>query len=240
MLPADRSRWTAGSVRFLRTKRHPAVEELVVAGSGGGATPDGFEAFDSLYEAAETIDSVYGSICERVIAAARRGEQVVYAVPGNPRVAERSVTLICESAEKECIPVVVHPAVGIDDIARARMGEVDCVADGHAPESVVGAVGAVLVTQVDTAFALSDVKLELLDDGHDPSTPVAVLRHLGSEDEQITWTTMVDLDRVSTDHLTSLWFRSARDAKHLPVSIAAATVRLLAVAERLRGPDGCP
>ena len=52
-------------------------------------------SFDHHYEAAETFDEVYRAIVEDLVAAAAgRRAVVVYAVPGSPTVAERTVVLL--------------------------------------------------------------------------------------------------------------------------------------------------
>ena len=70
-------------VRFLRTGRHPSAS--VVAGA---------TTFDHVYEAATAIDDVYRAIVEALVAAAGQHGVVLYAVPGSPLVAERTVELL--------------------------------------------------------------------------------------------------------------------------------------------------
>ena len=67
-------------VLYLRTAVHPTVTAL----------PSGIvvHTFDGLYERAERFDEVYEQIADALIARARGGEPVVYAVPGDPLVAE--------------------------------------------------------------------------------------------------------------------------------------------------------
>jgi tetrapyrrole methylase family protein / MazG family protein len=65
--------------------------------------------------------------------------------------------------------------------------------------------------------------------------PVTVLHHLGLPDEQIRTVTLADLDRhVEPDHLTALLVDGGAGAA------AREIARLLGLAERLRGPGGCP
>ena len=105
---------------FLRTSRHPAAS--VVAGP---------RSFDHHYERADTFDDVYRAIVADLVDAAVSGGPVVYAVPGSPTVAERTVVLLAEEprvASGEVV-VVVHPSVSFLDVAFARLG-VDPVASG--------------------------------------------------------------------------------------------------------------
>lgn len=69
--------------RFVRTTHHPAVSVV------GEAT-----SFDDVYERAATLDEVYRTIADTLLAAARRHGRVLYAVPGSPMVAERTVELL--------------------------------------------------------------------------------------------------------------------------------------------------
>lgn len=82
---------------YLRTNRHPVVTAL----------PDHLElhSFDSLYESADTFDTLYDAIADRIIALGRREEGVVYAVPGHPLIGETSVQRILARASQEGIVV---------------------------------------------------------------------------------------------------------------------------------------
>ncbi len=241
VLPADRDLWNGASVRLLRTRVHPAAEALLVAAT---ADPNlSCSSFDSVYEQSDEIEDVYETIAARVLAFAAEHDRVVYAVPGDPSLAERSVVLIRSAAASAGIPCRVHPALGVEALARAAMGTVDCIADGHHPDSLTSAWGSVLVTQVDSPFVLSDVKLELLDRGLLPQHEVVMLRRLGAKDGSIESIALVDLDRTPTDHLTSLWLQLPEElsAPLAPRTEAARAIdQLLEVGTQLRNPGGCP
>ena len=53
---------------------------------------------DDLYDSAGDFDVLYPAIADRVLSAARSGGTVVFAVPGHPRVGEKSVPLIEDGA----------------------------------------------------------------------------------------------------------------------------------------------
>src|SRR5690606_30345049 len=138
-------------VRFVRTTRHPS------AGLVAPAT-----AFDDLYESAERLDEVYAGIVEALVEAAGRHGEVLYAVPGSPRVAERSVELLAGDPR---VDVVVHPALSFADLAWVRLG-VDPLAggvrlvDGHRfAVEAAGERGPLLVAQCDSRDVLSEIKL---------------------------------------------------------------------------------
>jgi tetrapyrrole methylase family protein/MazG family protein len=181
------------STRFLRTRRHPAAV----------AVPDAAD-FDHVYDAASTFDEVYGAIVEALVAAAERDASVLYAVPGSPVVAERTVELLLADDRVE---VEVLPALSFLDLAWARLG-IDPVAlgvrlvDGRRFDvEAAGERGPLLVGQCDQPHVLSEIKL-CLDDGPE----VVVLQRLGLADELIRTVAWDELDlAVEPDHLTSLW-----------------------------------
>ena len=95
---------------------------------GGRRRSTGLPAFDDLYEAAATFDEVYDGIVEALVAAASAAapERVVYAVPGSPLVAERTVDLLRADGRVE---VTVVPALSFLDLAWAALG-IDPLAEG--------------------------------------------------------------------------------------------------------------
>jgi len=81
---------------------------------------------------------------------------------------------------------------------------------------------------------LWDVKVVLLE-VLPADAPVTVLQRLGLPDERIRTVALADLDReVDPDHLTALLVDGGAGAA------AREIARLLGLAERLRGPGGCP
>jgi len=139
--------------QFVRTRRHPAASIMESATS-----------FDEVYEGASAIDDVYPAIVERLIAAATEAGEILYAVPGSPIVAERTVELLL--ADSRC-EVEIIPALSFLDLTWARLG-IDPVSvgvrilDGHRfAIEAAGERGPLLVAQCDSADVLSDVKLAL-------------------------------------------------------------------------------
>lgn len=182
-------------VRIARTLRHPAAAALGDVWS-----------CDDLYESADRIDEVYPAIVERVVGAAIDHGHVLYAVPGAPDVAERTVELL--RAESR-VALDVLPAMSFLDLTWARLG-IDPLAhsvrivDGYRfAVDAAGERGPLLVCQCDSRAVLSDIKLALEDP---PEAPVTLLQRLGLPDEVIRTVPWEDLDRaVEPDHLTTLW-----------------------------------
>ncbi|MEA3215957.1 MAG: tetrapyrrole methylase family protein / MazG family protein [Acidimicrobiia bacterium] len=186
--------------RFTRTDRHPAV---------GAVGPHA--SFDEVYEGASTLDEVYGSIVERLVEAASRHGRVVYAVPGSPLVAERTVELL---RLRDDVEIEVEPCLSFLDLAWACLG-VDPLASGvrlvdgqRFATEAAGERGPLLVAQCDSLDVLSEVKLAV-DVG--PEHPVTVLQRLGLPGESVHQVAWDDLDReVTPDHLTTLWIPELR------------------------------
>lgn len=208
--------------RFLRTTRHPAA--AAVAGA---------VSFDTVYEQAATLDDVYPAIAAQLAAAARDHGEVVYAVPGSPLVAERTVELLRADAT---IAVEIIPALSFLDLAWLRLG-VDPLAagvrlvDGHRfAADAAGERGPLLVAQCDTTFVLSDIKLAVDDPG---DITVTVLQRLGLPDESVVDVAWADLDRdVEPDHLTCIYIPT------LAAPVGAELVAFHELVRTLRA--GCP
>jgi tetrapyrrole methylase family protein / MazG family protein len=228
VLPAARAVLERVPNRYVRTARHPAVDDL----SAEGIT---LTALDNLYDASDDLDTVYSAIASYVVDAAHTHGEVVYAVPGSPNVAERTVLLL-QAARVE---LEIVPGVSFADLAWARLG-IDPLggvrvvdARGFAVDAAGGA-GPMLLAQADSPFVLSDVKLALLE-VVPPDHEVVVLQRLGLPDEHVVRLPLAELDRaVAPDHLTSVFVDTGE------LAVASELARLVALAERLRGPGGCP
>jgi tetrapyrrole methylase family protein / MazG family protein len=217
----------AGAERlFVRTARHPSA---VLA--------PGARSFDHHYEQEGTFDGVYRAIVTDLVDASRSGP-VVYAVPGSPLVAERTVTMLREEGAVVAgdVAVVVHPALSFLDLAYARLGvdpldEGVRLVDGESfATDAAGMRGPLLVAQCWSKAVLSGVKLAT---DPPPGTTVTVLHHLGLPDEAVWDLPWEELDRsFEPDHLTSLWIRE------LAAPVAGELARLDELVHTLR--ERCP
>jgi tetrapyrrole methylase family protein / MazG family protein len=232
LLPVARRAIEDVAVRFARTRHHPAVEDLVDEGVA-------FRSFDDLYEQARNLDEVYSGIVRALLEVARSSQEVVYAVPGNPVLAERTVALLHEKAEAGTIELELVPGLSFAELAWGRVG-VDPmhgarIVDGRTlTTGDIGIGGPLLIAQVDNAVLLSDVKLTLLE-VHAPDTPVTVLDHLGLPEERVETVVLAELDhRTEPTHLTSLFVDAPASGEVVELA------RLLELARTLRRPGGCP
>ena len=192
------------SRRFVRTRRHPAAAVVEPA-----------ESFDDLYDRASSFEEVYRAIVDRLAAEADHGHQdVLYAVPGSPLVAERTVELLRAESGVE---LEVLAGLSFADLAWDRLG-VDPLSAGvrlvdgrRFAVDAAGERGPLLVAQCDAAHVLGEVKLAALDTLDRSAAarahpPVVVLQRLGLPDEQVFEVAWADLDHeVDPDHLTSLY-----------------------------------
>jgi tetrapyrrole methylase family protein / MazG family protein len=86
-------------VLYLRTAIHPTVAQL----------PPSIElrSFDSLYEAADDFEAIYQRIATELLHRAQQGEEVVYAVPGHPLVAEATTRRLLALARERGVPIQI-------------------------------------------------------------------------------------------------------------------------------------
>ena len=202
LLSLEAMKQLKASTVILRTKIHPCVSDLEAAGVR-------YTSCDDLYEAGQSFEEVYQSITERVLAAAREND-VVYAVPGSPLVAEKTVVLLREAAKQAGVPVTIKPALSFLDLAYVALGidpinglriidaqDYDALADaGKYP---------LMVTQVYSPMVASDMKLAVMDVLPD-ETEIWFLRNLGLPDEECRKIPLFEADRQpKIDHLTSIF-----------------------------------
>ncbi len=185
-------------VARLRTGRHPAAAEFAE-----------IPTYDEWYETATSFEDLYHRIVDDLARLAATSP-VVYAVPGSPLVAERTVELLLERADLE---VEVVPAVSTVDAVCSALG-VDPMAvtlticDAVAGEGPMRCPGALLILQT-----YSPEILALVADRLDGVETVCVVRHAGMSDQSIRWMPVRDLHRVDdADHLTSLYVPASRHA----------------------------
>ena len=187
--------------RFVRTHRHPAA--VVLADD---------PSFDAVYDTATALETVYHTIVDELVEAARRDGVVLFAVPGSPLVAERTVELLRDDPR---IDAEIHPALSFLDLVWTRLG-VDPIASGvrlvdgqRFAVEAAGERGPLLVAQCDSRTVLSDIKLALdagVEPALSPDAEVTVLQRLGMPDEQVVSVAWTELDRtIDPDHLTCLW-----------------------------------
>ena len=218
---------------LLRTAIHPTVEELLARGIV-------FESYDSFYEQGADFDSIYAAIAADVLERAQQGLDVVFAVPGSPVVAEKTVGLIRSGASEQQVPLKVLPGMSFFELLCNRLG-IDpqqgmTIVDAQEVETLPASLSTgLVVTQVFSSYIASELKLSLMERLQDEA-PVTVARHLGLPDESVESIPLFELDRqAGFDHLTSVYVPPCS-----PLQETFSLDPLVDVMARLRSPEGCP
>lgn len=227
---------------YLRTRRHPAVEGLPA-----GPT---YHSFDDLYERSDSFEVVYDAIVEQVAVAAAAGD-VVYAVPGDPMVAEGTVSRLLEVCEEKAIPVHVESglsfiepalaALGVDALPGLQIVDATDVALAYHPP--IDPDYPALVAQLYSPALASDVKLTLMNQYPDEH-PVTLIHAAGTADARVEPVPLYEIDRQAVDHLTSLYVPpvgpSTVSVGGAEVPVATGFAGFQNTIAHLRAPDGCP
>lgn len=219
---------------FLRTKEHPVVAELEEEGFT-------YISFDSVYEKHDSFETVYREICEVLLAEAAAGP-IVYAVPGHPLVAERTVQLLLEAESKlENVNIqfgggqsfldALFQALKIDPVEGFQL------LDGTAlkPEQLQ-LEQHMFISQVYDRMIASDVKLTLMERLPD-EYEVYIVTAAGSTAEKIEKVPLYELDHKTELHnLVTLYVPPVKREELLLGEFS----KLRAIIAALRGPQGCP
>ncbi|NLT73619.1 MAG: nucleoside triphosphate pyrophosphohydrolase [Chloroflexi bacterium] len=225
-------RLSSASEVYLRTQHHPCVPALPK-----GVT---YHSFDDCYEAHAAFEGVYADIAARVLALGRREQGVVYAVPGDPAVGERTVQMIREQAAAEGVAVRLYPglsfieptcqALGCDPFDGLQIVDATLLAARlHPPlDPDVPA----LVVQLYNRQMAADAKLTLLA-LYPEEHPTRLVMRAGLNDQIVRDMPLFEVDRQDDlDHLSSLYL--------LPLPHPGSLSTYQDVVARLRAPDGCP
>ncbi|MEH7084890.1 nucleoside triphosphate pyrophosphohydrolase [Neobacillus drentensis] len=222
----------AGEV-FLRTKEHPVVSELEIEGFT-------YLSFDSIYEKHDQFEEVYEEIVQTLLDKADR-ETVVYAVPGHPLVAERTVQLLLEYGPKRGIEITIGGGQSFIDALFTSL-KIDPIEgfqllDGTLlSKEQLQIEQHMIIGQVYDQFVASNVKLTLMEKLPDDYL-VYIVTAAGSSQEIIEKVALYELDRnVSINNLTSVYIPPVKEEQILLKNFS----KLREIIAELRSPTGCP
>lgn len=216
------------NICYIRTKEHPLYHDLVKEGVT-------FHTFDHYYEAEEQFQHVYERIAIKLLQTAQK-EQVLYAVPGHPMLAEQTVQLLLEQSEVQVD--IIGGQSYLDDLFTSL--HIDPIegfqfVDGTSfhPETL-NYEDHLLFCQVYDRFIASNVKLALLED-LPANYPVTVIDAAGSKEEVKRTVPLSELDHdLAVSNLTSLYIPPVpKKLLHHKFTILKSIIHVL------RGPDGC-
>lgn len=219
---------------YARTLRHPTFAGL--------PSEVRLVGFDDYYEQGEDFEAVYTAISAEVLRLAGENGRVVYAVPGHPAVAERTVKMIVAQAADAGHTVTllagisfIEPALealSVDALPALCLVDALELATRHHPPFDPDTPA--LIAQVYSAALASDVKLTLMNQYPDDH-PVVLLHGLSTPDAQVERLPLYEIDRSKQiAHLTALY---------VPPVVAeqgGSFERLQEIVAHLRAPEGCP
>jgi tetrapyrrole methylase family protein/MazG family protein len=222
---------SAGEI-WLRTRQHPAVAGL----------PPALEihSFDALYEKGESFEAVYAAIVDEVLELGRREAGVIYAVPGDPFIAEATGPEIAKRARALGLPLTivnglsflepVCAALGLDPYPRLTLADALELSLAHVPPFPPELPA--LIAQVCSPLVAAEVKMTLnavYPDEH----PVRLVHAAGTNDEIVEDIPLYAIDR--SPHiglLTALYLP--------PLGVGTSFEAFQEIVAALRAPDGCP
>ncbi len=182
---------------ILRTRKHPAAEQLALS-------RDDIVFCDDLYESCETFEELYSMIADRVIDASNVGP-VVYAVPGGPAIGEFAVReIVARVADVEVVPAetfvdAILAEVSYDPFQRGLQ-----ILSGHDLVDPVVLDKPTIVGHLDRPEILADVASRL-SRVLPESTDVTIFNGIGAADAR-TWNGPIEtVDSSYAGFRTSMW-----------------------------------
>lgn len=214
---------------YVRTLEHPVIATLANEGVQ-------FISFDNLYKKATDFQVVYEQITDTLLQRVKN-ESLIYAVPGHPMLAEKTVQLLLQQTEYEV--TVLGGQSYLDDLFTSlKIDPIDGFQfiDGTSFERrQLDYRSHLIFCQVYDQFIASDVKIALLED-LPPHYPVTIIDAAGSERERIETVALETLDHsFIQSNLTSVYVPPVQSYE-----LNHHFYRLKEVIQTLRGPNGCP
>ena len=218
---------------YVRTEDHPVLQDLREEGVE-------FTSFDEIYVKHGSFGPVYEEIAERLIEEVKK-EEIMYAVPGHPLVAEQTVQHLIEADRQGRIQLVIEGgqsfldpifgALKIDPIEGFQL------LDGTSMSMHdINMRQHILIAQVYDSFSASEVKLTLMEKYRD-DYPVTIVTAAGSSQEQLRTVPLYELDQAAEiNNLTTVYVPPVQSNEEA----LRDWVTFRQIITKLRGPDGCP
>ena len=220
------------STIYLRTKKHPLVDDLPKHLK--------IESFDWLYEENDDFGLVYEKIIEEIIKLGKTKEGVCYAVPGHPFVAETTAPEIARRAKDANIPVRVVHGISFVESTLAALGTdllpqtsiVDALDVARQFHPIFPPSQPALISQLFSTRVASEVKLTLMEQ-YDDQHQVSLVHAAGTSNEIVEVIALHEIDK--SEHialLTSLYVP--------PIEKNISLEEFQELIAHLRAPEGCP
>ena len=216
---------------FLRTEKHPIMDKL--------KDEIKYTSLDYFYNEDEDFENVYNKISNFIIEESNKGD-LVYVVPGHPRVAEKTVSIISSIANTKGIEVDTIASMSFVD-AMFNYLEVDPsegfkLLDAFEIEnSYIDTNTSMIITQIYDRFIASNVKLILMEN-YDDEQEICIVKAAGVKGlESKKYVKLYELDRNDNefDYLTSLYI--PKSSKNMYNTVKD----LENIVEILRSENGC-
>ncbi len=217
---------------WLRTNQHPTVASL----------PPGLEihSFDEIYETGDSFEEVYSAIVEKVLELGKSPQGVVYAVPGDPFVAEATCPEIAQRARALGLPLrivsglsflePVFAALGLDPYPHLFLMDAMELSQAHVPAFPPDM--PVLVAQVYSRLVAAEVKMTL-NTVYPDEHPVRLVHSAGTENEIVEDLQLYEIDRSEHIGLLTVLYVP-------PLGEGTSLEAFQEIVAHLRAPDGCP
>ncbi|MCR8645861.1 nucleoside triphosphate pyrophosphohydrolase [Paenibacillus sp. N1-5-1-14] len=222
---------------YLRTDQHPMIHMLKENNIA-------YESFDAEYEKNASFEEVYEIIANDLIhqATERPDEEVIYAVPGHPMVAEYTVQLLRKRCPELGIELTITGGESFLDQTFTRFGfdPIDGFQLLDATSMTPGMLNTqthIIIGQVYDVYTASDAKLTLMERYPD-DYQVTVGHALGvMGQEKIVTVPIYELDRIQDyGNLSLIWVPRSDNE----IVKARSFERLHEIVAILRSPGGCP
>ena len=217
---------------YLRTRQHPTVS--------GFPSHLKVYAYDDLYENESSFSAVYQEIVNRILDLGQRPAGVIYAVPGDPYVAEATTPEIARRAQSLNLSLRIVPgvsflepsfgALGVDPLPHTAIVDALELDEAHHPPFPPDIPA--LIAQLYSSQVASHVKLTLMavyPDEH----PVRLVHGAGTSAQTVEDLPLYQIDR--SPHiglLTSLYVS--------PLGPGTSFEAFQEIIAHLRAPEGCP
>lgn len=217
---------------YVRTLDHPVISEL--------AKEDvTFISFDEVYEKHGSFLPVYEEITQTLIEASKE-EDIIYAVPGHPLVAEMTIQLLVAAEKNKEIELsieggqsfldAIFGALRIDPIDGFQLVDGSTFSIHH-----VNMNNHLLIAQVYDQMSASNVKLTLMEKYPD-EYPVTIVTAAGSSEEILKTVPLYELDHVAEiNNLTTVYVAPVENSQEALKEFST----LREIMAKLRGPNGC-
>ena len=216
---------------WLRTNQHPTVAGLPASLK--------VHSFDDLYDTGDSFEDVYAAIVEKVLELGGRPEGVVYAVPGDPFLAEATCPAIAQRARAAGLPVKivsgisflepVFAALGLDPYPRLTLVDALELSQAHVPAFPPDVPA--LVAQVYSRMVAAEVKVTL-NATYPDEHMVRLVHAAGTPAELVEDLPLYEIDRSEYIGLLSVLYVPA-------LGEGTSFEAFQEIVAHLRAPEGC-